>query len=205
MLQEWTTPQVTEIDLSGLTASAIRRLRCRNPEKRRQDSNRWNDRYYAEHPDKILAHKHKPEIRERDSARRATRRATEPGLRERDRKTEQRYLAAHPMAVIFRSARWRANKYKIEFDITLDDLTPLMVKFCPVFKTPLEYSAQKGKGYNPNAASLDRINNDFGYVRGNIIIMSRRANSIKNDGTADEHMAIAMWMKRVAGTGRMQP
>jgi hypothetical protein len=196
-LQEWTAPQVTEVNLSGLTASAIRRLRCRNPEKRRQDSNRWNDRYYAGNTEKVLAYKHRPEIRERDSARRTERRDTEPGLRERDREAGNRDRAAHPERILYNAALQRARKYSLEFSIMVADLLPLPTH-CPIFRTVLDYGGGKGKGYNPNAASVDQIIPSRGYVKGNIAIMSRRANSIKNDGTADEHIAIAMWMKRVA-------
>jgi hypothetical protein len=145
--------------------------------------------------DKRFRQNHLVELREKQRTEAATRRASD---REPSRRAARDSAARHPMAIIFRSARWRANKHKIEFNITLDDLTPLRVEICPVFHTPLEYGAQ-GKGYNNlNAASLDRIDNDRGYVRGNIVIMSRRANSIKNDGTADEHRMIAEWMESVS-------
>ena len=76
------------------------------------------------------------------------------------------------------------------------DLLPLPTH-CPIFGVALEYGGGKGRVYSPNAASLDQFDPTKGYVRGNIVVMSRRANSIKNDGTADEHEAIASWMKRM--------
>lgn len=34
-------------------------------------------------------------------------------------------------------------------------------------------------------------------MRGNVIVMSYKANRLKNDGTADEHEAIAKWMRSI--------
>jgi hypothetical protein len=48
-----------------------------------------------------------------------------------------------------------------------------------------------------NSPSLDRINPEKGYVRGNIAIISYRANRMKADGTADEHRLIAEWIRRM--------
>jgi hypothetical protein len=41
---------------------------------------------------------------------------------------------------------------------------------------------------------LDRIIPEEGYVAGNVNVVSYRANRIKNDGTAEEHLKIADWM-----------
>lgn len=43
--------------------------------------------------------------------------------------------------------------------------------------------------------SLDRIDPRKGYVKGNVWIISYRANLIKNDGTAEEHEMIAKAMR----------
>lgn len=97
----------------------------------------------------------------------------------------------NPAAGMWRRARARAKKIGLGFDITIDDLLPLPTH-CPVFGSPLCVSASR---QDPNAYSLDRINNDRGYVKGNVIVMSYRANRLKNDGTAEEHEAIARWMR----------
>ena len=92
---------------------------------------------------------------------------------------------------MWRRARARSAKQGLEFNITIDDLLPLPTH-CPVFGTPLCVSAGHR---DPNAYSLDRVNNDLGYVVGNVVVMSYRANRLKNDGTAQEHDAIAKWMR----------
>jgi hypothetical protein len=45
--------------------------------------------------------------------------------------------------------------------------------------------------------TLDRINNDEGYIRGNVAIISFRANRIKSDASADELQAIANYANGV--------
>lgn len=208
----WTTPQVTEIDLSGLTASA--RWRLRNPEKYKAGYTRRNTRYYTGNTEKILAQKHRPEVRARNSARRAERRQNELGLRERDREAQRRYNAAHPQEHLERTRTWRranpvgkllqnaaerARKLGLEFSITAADLEPLPTH-CPILGIKLIYSAAGGGRVRHgdvrfNAmASLDRKDNTKGYVKENIAVISWRANRIKNDGTAVEHLAVAKWM-----------
>lgn len=57
---------------------------------------------------------------------------------------------------------------------------------CPVIDAPFTYSEGK-----PTDWSIDRANNDRGYVRGNIIVISRFANSAKSDRSLDEIQALA--------------
>jgi hypothetical protein len=72
--------------------------------------------------------------------------------------------------------------------------------YCPIFGVKLRYPSPEDV-YTPNtqypeSASIDRIVPEAGYVPENIAIISRRANSIKNEGTAEEHRLIADWMDR---------
>ena len=48
------------------------------------------------------------------------------------------------------------------------------------------------KYYSP---SLDRIDPNRGYTKDNIIVMSYRANRIKNDATKEEIKKLAEWIK----------
>lgn len=66
------------------------------------------------------------------------------------------------------------------------DLTPAyMVSIypedglCPYFKLPFI----NGEGKHPMSASIDKIIPSLGYVQGNVRVLSRRANTIKNDCT----------------------
>jgi len=90
-----------------------------------------------------------------------------------------------------RRAKSRAKREGFDFNITEDDIKPLP-EFCPVFGDRLRTSEIP---QDPHAYSLDRIDNKQGYVKGNIAVMSYRANRLKNDGTAEEHEIIAAWMR----------
>lgn len=60
-------------------------------------------------------------------------------------------------------------------------------KVCPILGIELDYKTH-GK---ENSAEFDRIDSTKGYVLGNVWVISRRANRIKNDGTAEEHRLIS--------------
>jgi hypothetical protein len=87
----------------------------------------------------------------------------------------------------------RGNKGIWEFSIDESDLLPLP-KRCPVLGIELNYTVRTG-GPEDNSPSIDRFNNSLGYVRGNVRVISNRANRLKSDGTAEEHEAVFLYMK----------
>ncbi len=44
--------------------------------------------------------------------------------------------------------------------------------------------------------TIDRLDPSKGYVQGNVVVISNKANRIKSNATSDEVMAVAMWMKQ---------
>lgn len=70
-----------------------------------------------------------------------------------------------------------------DFDIEITDI--VIPDRCPIFKVPMI-----GK-YSP---SVDRINSALGYVKGNIQVISNRANILKNNATAEELYTIANYI-----------
>lgn len=94
---------------------------------------------------------------------------------------ERRYRRRNPERELLQSARQRAKRAGLPFDLTIDDINIPAV--CPVLGTPLV----KGEGYMSGASpSLDKIVPSRGYVRGNVSVISMRANRLKSDATADE-------------------
>lgn len=78
-------------------------------------------------------------------------------------------------------ARKQAKANGWEFNLTLDDIK--IPTHCPVFGIPLVLSDDYVKDDSP---SLDRLDSTRGYVRGNVWVISYRANRIKNNATLEE-------------------
>ena len=107
---------------------------------------------------------------------------------------EESYVRADEFYQIIREKfrRKKASNYKHEWNIEFNDLT--FPTHCPILGIELNYSASYRSDDSP---SFDRIDSSKGYVKGNVVIMSWRANRIKNDGTAEEHQRIADFIKAV--------
>ena len=85
----------------------------------------------------------------------------------------------NPKHYLWYVARTRARKYNIEFDIEESDI--VIPIYCPILNCKLE----KGNGYLFNAMSLDRVDNNKGYIKGNVRVISRKANLLKSSLTLD--------------------
>ncbi|MBO6282806.1 MAG: hypothetical protein J6M63_02625, partial [Pseudobutyrivibrio sp.] len=82
---------------------------------------------------------------------------------------------------IWKKAKDRALKYGMDFDIEEADI--VIPDMCPILEVPLEFGTKGNYEYTP---SIDRIDNSKGYVKGNIQIISKKANSMKNSASLDE-------------------
>ena len=91
-----------------------------------------------------------------------------------------------------RKNRARRKGIPTDLNLSIEDLQPYPTH-CPIFNLPLAYEAQ-GHG-SDDTASIDRKNPKLGYTKGNVIIISWKANRLKGDGTAQDHELIAKWMK----------
>ena len=86
------------------------------------------------------------------------------------------------------NAKSRAKKFHLEFDSSPVDI--LIPEYCPILGIKLEVADGK---QGPSSPSLDRIDSLRGYVRGNIRVISWRANKLKSDATPDELHAFAQF------------
>ena len=96
-----------------------------------------------------------------------------------------------PEIILLKSAKSRARQKKLEFNLTLDDVT--IPEFCPVLGIKLERSANVA---GDNSPSLDRIDNSKGYIKGNVAVISWRANTLKSSGTEEEIKKVLRYMER---------
>lgn len=83
---------------------------------------------------------------------------------------------------IFNRIAARARKHNLAFNLTIEDIN--LPELCPVLKKPFIYGDWEW------TYSVDRIDNNKGYVKGNIIIVSNRANRLKNNATLEDFEAI---------------
>lgn len=90
-------------------------------------------------------------------------------------------------------AKGRANLKGIPFSITSKYVLSITPDSCPVFGTP--FSFIYNKHIKPESASLDRLDPNKGYVEGNVVVISVKANMIKNAYTSDDVAAVAAWMR----------
>lgn len=90
--------------------------------------------------------------------------------------------------------RDRAKQRGLECTITIEDIESVMVDVCPVLDIPLTVN-ELGSSRD-NSYSLDRIDNNKGYVPGNIQIISGKANNMKSNATLEELEALVAYMRR---------
>lgn len=93
------------------------------------------------------------------------------------RTPEQNMLAA---------AKHRAKKYDVPFNLELADI--VIPERCPVFLVPF---ARNDHNLCPQ---LDRIDPKKGYVKGNVAVISGKANRIKSDASAEELALVLRWL-----------
>lgn len=94
----------------------------------------------------------------------------------------------------FTSARNRSREKGLPFDISVDYLLSIFPTdgLCPALRTPLVWG-----GARHNSPSLDRKRPDLGYVQGNVVFISDKANRIKTDATNEEVLAVAHYLTRI--------
>ena len=96
-----------------------------------------------------------------------------------------------PRKTMLYSAKHRAKINGLSFDLELDDII-IPVK-CPVFLTDFDIESSTQSRMSP---SLDRINPEKGYVKGNVQVISWLANTMKNNATTKELIAFAEWVNK---------
>ena len=99
-----------------------------------------------------------------------------------------------PAWSMWSAAKKRAKNEGLPFNIERSDI--IIPTVCPVLGVVLE----KADGYRTDfSPSLDKFKPDLGYVKGNIHVISSRANRIKTDATEDEIRQLLHWMESIRG------
>jgi hypothetical protein len=104
---------------------------------------------------------------------------------------------ANPFAALLSNVKSRAKERGWDFDIDEDYVRSLDCDICPYLKEPIYWRRGYGKHVSIDSKSLDRIDSAKGYVRGNLIICSMKANRLKSDLHPEELFHFASHVLRV--------
>lgn len=120
-------------------------------------------------------------------------------LKRKDRKayTDKEWKLNNYSHYLWRSAKNRAKMLSIAFDLTPDDI--VIPTVCPVLGFPLEKGIFKRGKNREFCPSIDRIDSTKGYVKGNVRVISYRANRWKSNMTLDDMQKILHDMKILQG------
>lgn len=90
------------------------------------------------------------------------------------------------------AAKGRSKKNNLQFSLTKEDI--IIPLICPVLGIPLFVGSGKR---SDNSPTIDRIDNNKGYTKDNIIVISYRANELKRDASLEELEKIYIFYKNI--------
>jgi hypothetical protein len=85
--------------------------------------------------------------------------------------------------------KYRAKNENLPFNLTRGDI--FIPTICPILGIQLVRSEGR---LTQNSPSLDRIIPALGYVKGNVWVVSMKANTMKNSATVEELRQFARWV-----------
>lgn len=119
-----------------------------------------------------------------------------PEQRKADAEKMKAWRCANPAKWLVSSSRQSAKRKGLPHNITEADL--VIPTHCPVLGIELRMGTNGLQACRDAAPSIDRIVPEKGYVRGNIVVVSFRANRIKSNATADEILAVGAFYKELS-------
>lgn len=106
------------------------------------------------------------------------------------KRAQDKYRKSNPLKYMLNATKRRATHRGQEFNLDISDI--IIPKICPLLGLALDH-------LSPDLAchpSIDRYDNSKGYVKGNVWVISLRANILKNNATADELYRLAENLKK---------
>jgi hypothetical protein len=149
------------------------------------------------------------------AARRLRRKAPEVKKKEREyaRSRYEKIVSSNPNHFNDHQKKWiennlekamcnwvkqRAKARGIRFDLTYLDIH--IPDNCPILGIPI-FRAGKGFGPTDNSPSLDRIDSTKGYIKGNVQVISSKANTMKSNATLNEMILLGKWAQEQVSIG----
>jgi len=138
-----------------------------------------------------LRHKDDPDFKAKAAAHRLEYRDYSKKKREQSRLWKQN----NPQINIWSNAKYRAKRMGLEFNLEVSDI--IIPERCPYLGVLL--TSEKLKGHLDTHMSLDRIDSTKGYVKGNVEVISYKANVMKQDATWEQLVTFAKSILRRTG------
>jgi hypothetical protein len=136
--------------------------------------------------------KHKiSEYAKKSGAIRKERMHNDPLFKEKINKQKRESRLRNIHAVLLKNCKDRSLKKGIEFNLTLEDI--VIPNICPILLQPIIQGTKENYRFSP---SVDRIDNTKGYIKGNVQIISMKANTIKNSATIEELLLFSEWINK---------
>ncbi len=139
--------------------------------------------YYERNKERLLKQaneyyaKNKERVKEYQAAYRCT-----PESKEYQKEYSTHWRKVNREKILWLGARKRAKDRNIEFTIEETDI--IIPATCPVLGIPIVRTIDKQAC--SGSPSLDRIDSNKGYIKGNIRVISFRANTLKNNASVEE-------------------
>lgn len=99
-------------------------------------------------------------------------------------------MKREPLLRLFSVAKYRAKQKGIKFTIKREEIE--VPTHCPILGIKLKYNEGKR---GDSTYSLDRVDNSKGYVKGNVAVISWRANRLKNNLSPKEIKAVYQYLQ----------
>jgi len=164
-------------------------------EKQREYNRRWRQK------DPKRWQRHLAQVKQWRKENRAkwleTHRATRsrPEYKEREKKRAIEARRNNPLKYVAQGLQQRARKLGLECNVNTQYLKSIWTDQCPILNVPLFAGVKRGTIPELNLASVDRLDNTKGYIKGNVHFISYRVNNIKSDASFEEIERLYNWWK----------
>ncbi len=98
-----------------------------------------------------------------------------------NRKLRHTLQRDNPALYLWKNTKQRAAEHGREFSISVADIK--IPRLCRYLKLPLFFTIGKR---TDNMPTIDRIDSSLGYIKGNIEVISYKANTLKRDATLED-------------------